>query len=275
MEDLEELDDEISAAVRGFAGQMRSDSHVPPEDLLAYQEGQLAEVDNEAIRDHLATCPRCAGLILDLARFSRTELGEPLEEELSDSVLEERWEVFRPRLEGEPRSGSAPVPAPRELPDRPPRNFPRRELYAALAAGLVAVSLGLAFRAGMWHQRHAERSEPAVRVAVSSLLPQEMAAARNPGAAEPTVVPVWADRLLLILNFFAPSSYPTYRARILDATGREVWSSRDLRRASDGSFALEVPRSFLPAGSYRIELSGLAGARQNQLAVYRLLLQLD
>lgn len=273
MEDPEELDDEVSAAVRGFAGQMRSGSHVPPEDLLTYHEGQLAEADNEAIRDHLTVCSQCAGLVLGLARFSGVELGEP-PEELSDSVLAERWEAFRPRLEREHHPGPASVPAPRELPIRP-GIFPRRKLYAALAAGLAAVSLGLAFWAGTWHRRQVELLQPAVRVAVSSLLPQEIAAARNQGVAEPTAVPAWADRFLLILNFFTPSSYPAYQARILDATGREVWSSRDLRRASDGSFALEVPRSFLPAGSYRIELSGLRGARQDQLAVYKLLLQLD
>jgi hypothetical protein len=269
MEEPDELDGEVSEAIRAFAAEERKGRtpHVLPEDLLAYQEGQLSEEESEAIRDHLEVCPECAGLVLDLARFPEIEPAAAA----AGLSEEQRWEALRARLEEEGDLGPA-SPQGRETPLQR-----SRPLSGLLAAGLAAACLGLALWVLVLQQRLAELSRPAGRIAVSSLVPRETGAERAPEGIEPTAVPAWADRVLLILNLFEPRSYSAYQVEIFDAPdgGEKVWSSRDLHRAADGSFAFEVPRAFLPAGSYRIELSGLAGSRIDPLAVYNLLLVLE
>jgi hypothetical protein len=278
MEELEELDDEIAGAVRAFAKQRRKEStlHLLPEDLLAYHEGQLSPDESEEVREHLALCDRCSDLVLDLASFPEIEPPSSAGAVAEDVAFARRWELLRTRLQGEGERN----PAPRRERGRSLRRrafFLLPPVSGALAAGFAAVSLGLAFWTVSLHQRLTDLSRPAVRVAVSSLVPRETAAARDGEGAEHTSLPAWADRLLLILNLFEPRSYSAYQVQIFDALkgGKAIWSSRDLRRAPDGNFAFEVPRSFLPAGAYRIELSGLEGSRRDRLAVYNLLLDFD
>jgi hypothetical protein len=278
MEELEELDDEISEAVRAFVRQRRKGlkSHPVPEDLLAYHEGQLSAEESEEVREHVAVCARCADLVQDLAHFPEPEPTDPSSEASEEAILARRWESLQKRLGQEGGLGLAPR-TERGKPRRQWGFFRLRPISGTLAAGLVAVSVGLAFWALVLQQRLAELSRPAVRVAVSSLVPREIAAARDEEQLEPTAVPAWADRILLILNLFEPRSYSAYQVEIFDALqdGRVIWSNRDLRRAPDGNFAFEVPRSFLPAGAYRIELSGLDRSRRDRLAVYNLLLDFD
>lgn len=273
MEEPDELDGEVSEAIRELAAEERRGRtpHVLPEDLLAYQEGQLSAQESEAVRDHLAVCPECADLVLDLARFPGIEPAAAT----GGLSEEQRWEALRARLEAEGDLGPAPPPAGRDQPLQ--RSRPFRSLPGLLAAGLAAACLGLALWAFALQQRLAELSRPAGRIAVSSLVPRETGAERAPEGIEPTAVPAWADRVLLILNLFEPRSYSAYQVEIFNALdeGEKVWSSRDLQRSADGSFAFEVPRSFLPAGPYRIELSGLAGSRIDPLAVYNLLLAFE
>jgi hypothetical protein len=269
---MEELENEVAAAVRIFAERARRGlkPHVTPEDLLAYHEGQLADSESELIRDHLTVCEQCATLVLDLASFPNVEALEP-ESQLSDTALAQRWDSFQGRL----RQEGDLSPAPALKPSVPAVSWRRHPLPLALAAGLFAASLGLTFWAVTLQRRLDGFSRPAAHVYISSLIPHEMSATRAQAVAEPTAVPAWADRILLILNLFEPRSYPAYQVEVFDTSrgGKKVWSSRDLRKAPDGSFAFEVPRSFLPAGSYHIELSGLEGARQYRLAVYELLLE--
>lgn len=277
MEEPEELNDEIAGAVRAFARQKRKEStpHPLPEALLAYHQGQLSPEESEEMREHLVLCESCSDLVLDLGSFPEIEPVDPASQASEDAVTDRRWESLRTRLRGEGGGGPAPGRARR----KPSRHalFLLPPVSGALAAGLAAVSLGLAFWGLSLHQRLAELSRPAVRIAVSSLVPRETAAARDEGGAEPASFPAWADRLLLILNLFEPRSYSAYQVEIFDALegGRSIWRSGDLRRSHDGNFAFEVPRSFLPAGAYRIELSGLDGSRRDRLAVYNLFLDFD
>lgn len=277
MNEQEELDDEIAVAIRAFAGQKSRDRtpHPLPEDLLAYQERQLSLKESEEIREHLALCDQCSDLVLDLAHFPEIEPAGSASKVSEDAGFARRWEAIRTRLKDE----GALSAAPRGKRGKSLRRvfFPLPPVSGVLAAGLAAVSLGLAFWTFSLHQRLSELSRPAARVAVSSLVPRETAAVRDRERAERTAVPAWADRILLILNLFGPRAYSAYEVEIFDAVerGKKVWSSREVHRAPDGSFALEVPRGFLPAGAYRIELSGLEGSRRDPLAAYNLLLDFD
>jgi hypothetical protein len=276
---MAEHEPEVAAAVREIAEQARRDlgPHVAPDDLLAYHEALLSASERELIQDHLAVCRPCADLVLDMERFPDLRPVAP-ERQLSDAVVAQRWESLRERLRREGH-GFEPTPA------APRPGLPRdwlalllrflRPLSRPLTAGLLAAGLTLALWGVMLHQRLAEHSRPAVRVYVGSLVPQGQAALRAPGSTEAIRVPPWADRILLILNVFEPRSYASYQVAIFPASGTRMalWSSQDLRRSADGSFAFEVPRGFLRAGRYRIELLGLAGSRRERLAVYDFLLE--
>ena len=275
---MEDAEREILEAVRTFAAQARQERgpHPPPEDLLAYHEGWLTEPESESIRHHLVACPRCAGLVLDLARFPEIEPSAPAHQ-LSDADIQQRLQAFRTRLRESGELAPDPVEGAQGALDRPTRrrehSWPR-----AWTVSLLAATLGLAVWGVTLRQRLVELSQPAVRVAVSDLEPQAIIGDRAATAPESTEVPAWAERTLLILNLFEPRSYSSYQVEIFRqdaAGGPRVWSSRELRRSPNGSFVLEIPRSFLPAGSYRIELSGIDGGRRHRLAIYHLLLKLQ
>ncbi len=282
-------DDRITAALRAYAEGTRAAqaSHVAPGDLLAYHDGLLSDAEEEAIRAHLALCRRCAGLILEAATFP-AERQDPAHR-LSDAELHQRWRSFRMKL-GE-ASGVAATPAPpppvarrglasllRALRGGPSLRVRLQPLFGplpALATALVVIGLGLA----IWTVSLSGRlAHPAVGVYVADLLPREMVERREGETTTVTVVPAWADRILLLLNVFAPRvSYRTYEVAIFGAAqgDRRIWSSRELRLREGGGFALEVPRRFLSTGTYRIEVVGLDGERREPLAVYDLLLDVQ
>ncbi|HEX2643010.1 MAG TPA: zf-HC2 domain-containing protein, partial [Thermoanaerobaculia bacterium] len=59
----------LDEALRELAARARRDlgAHPTPELLAAYHAGELPEDEVEQIRDHLALCPECGELLLDLA----------------------------------------------------------------------------------------------------------------------------------------------------------------------------------------------------------------
>lgn len=137
-------------------------AHLEPEQLLAYRAGELPEGEVEALRDHLALCPECAELLLDLDDF--TPDASPVSKAaISDQEIEAAWIALRDRLarEGQlplakTRSGTATRPDPREAAAPPKRPLPfvpparRRSpgLAYALAASLAAC-LGLSVWVGV------------------------------------------------------------------------------------------------------------------------------
>jgi hypothetical protein len=229
---------------------VRGPDHPAPEDLLDYHAGDLPPEERERIQDHLALCRDCVRVVLDLDSFPDVEPVRK-EDRLTDREVAAEWRRFATRT----RAPRLPRWAPSPLP-------------LALAATLLIAVVGLSLWVARLRNEVSRLSAPRADVYIADLVPQGETVERAEGREEAVRVPAWADHVLLILNLADPSSYPEYRVEIEKADGAEVWSRDGVRRSADGTFALEVPRRLLPAGSYRIRLSGSRGGAEEPVAEY-------
>lgn len=110
---------ELREVVRRWAAEERPGDHPTPETLVEYHAGDLPAAGGEEVREHLASCPDCARLILDLETFGTEAEDLP---RVPEGQMDEDWESLRERVrrDGElasvhelrPRRGPAPA-APR------------------------------------------------------------------------------------------------------------------------------------------------------------------
>jgi hypothetical protein len=143
---------------------------------------------------------------------------------------------------------------------------------SAVAASLLAVVLGgllLRSQRDVQHLQH-ELMEPRVNLEHRLLLPDGQ---RGGTSAEQPAIPLppEAEYFLLIPALVNARPYPSYEISIFDLSTtppRRIWSREGLRRRSDDTFEVWVPRTFLKPGRYRLVAYGLAGDRQEQLASY-------
>ncbi len=229
---------DLAASVRELAGALEGGlaHHPAPGELLDFLAGDLPEAEQERIEEHLALCRACARTALELASGSEEELASG-EARLTKEEVAAEWERFRAALP-------------------PARPAWRRAAPGgggwALAASLLLAVIGLA----VWNVRLSrELRAPRAEVAVVDLVPLEAVERRE--ETETVAIPGWADRVVLLLNFAEPTASTLFQIEILAEDGRPVWSSRGIRRSEEGTFSVEMPRSFLPAGVYRIRLSGI------------------
>ena len=246
--------------------------HPPVDELVALHEGRCAEVAAEELREHLAVCPECSGLMLELDAFPGSPPdGEESRIEVPTSSL---WAALERRL-GDTALPGTPVPLP-----------PRRQskvvgpvpwLLRTAAAALLVLSFGLFFSL--------RENRRLLEVAAGQRLELEALAARAaPQADLPfvTLTPrsfVRDQRTTPVLElasdaaFFAlhltlagHESYPGYR---LDAIvpGETRWSLPGLVPREQG-FSLLLPRRELGPGSWRLELFGLAEGGDELLEVF-------
>lgn len=244
-------DRSVKAALRDLAAAMESDlsAHPAPEALLDFLAGDLPEDEREGIEEHLAICRSCARTALDFSMLPESEREEGEGEPLSERELASEWERFRATV------------AP---PVRPPRHT--APLLALAAALLIAVA-GLSLWSLHLGRQVRALSGPRADVAVVDLVPLD-AVERTPREGEPARLPSWAERLVLILNLAEPAEHSRYQVEIAGPDGRAVWSRPDVRRGEDGTFTLELPRRFLPPGSYHIRVSGLRDGTAEPVAEY-------
>ena len=88
------MDDEeiLTRAARAVAAEARSEpGHPPPDALLAYHEETLDAKAREEVQEHLAACPDCARVIVDLAAFPEVELVRD-DQRLDEGEVERAWE---------------------------------------------------------------------------------------------------------------------------------------------------------------------------------------
>ncbi len=272
------LDPLIDHAARQLAREAEAavNDHPDVEDLVAYQEGQLADDDAERLRRHLVACSQCARELLELEDFSLDEPADPAFEPSSAETAED-WAAFRhqvaavssesPEISRAPAGEETPAPMPMPLPA--PRPGPT--WWALAAAAVIAVGLGY-WIAGLARDGGATSAPLVARHLFElDLLPEGVALSRD---AEPAAtVPVGTDVLLLRLHLGDQTPHDAYRAEILDATGATVWKRTDLRRQPAGQFLAMVPRAKLPAGRYRLELIAITGGDDTRLATYSFVLR--
>lgn len=250
--------DSRSSVLRDLVREAGFDSggHPAPELLFEYQEGLLTPVQAEEVQDHLALCPDCARMVLELAGTVPPAVPAATAR-LSEREMAEVWPGLRERL---------PLPAA----SSPARRRPLERVALPLAASFLAATVGLSIWAASLLQDRQRLARPQANVAIVNLAPQGEGMLREK-ARRGEIVPQGAEEVLLVLNLADLRRFPAYRAEILTAAdGRLLWAGDDLERSARGNFTLRLPLSFIPPGRYRIRLFGLDGGRREPLADYEI-----
>jgi hypothetical protein len=219
--------------------------HAAAETLTAYHAGTLGDAEAESLRDHLAVCPHCARLLLDLAAFVDTPLGaadagadpraaghagaDASSPASADAPADAGWEALRRRLPPPPAAGAPatgapatgvptvvappvvapPVVAPAAaLRPRPSAYLPptRRGLLLAAAALLAAILVG-----GGWFLGARSSGPATARYAVVQLVAADVLRSGTGDALPPTTL--HADLgVTLVLHLARPQ--PDLRAGV-------------------------------------------------------------
>lgn len=226
--------------------------HPPVEDLVAYQAGELPAEKEERLRDHLALCPECAHLLLDLRDFPEISLPEGARRP-SEAEVEAAWEALQPRL-GEPRPAEKPAAVSSVQPSRPERWRAPSRWPASLAAVFFLSTVGLSFW-GVSLQRRLHQPLPDPEVV--DFVPKEL----ERGRAEEQVLSA-SESTTLRVETWNDQSFPRYELSIQEVqTGKEVLRS-PVSLKKTANFTLQLPPRFLAPGRYRLTLYGLRDGRQ-------------
>ncbi|HBL26052.1 MAG TPA: hypothetical protein DD490_04370 [Acidobacteria bacterium] len=233
-----------------------ADEHPTPDELLDYHCDDASPEQRSRIQDHLALCPACVRTVLDLDSFPSIPVGGE-EEGLSSEEIEAEWLRFQ---------GKA-AQAPFGL----RRSFEwAKALPWCIAAALLIVAAGLSIQAVRFH-REATQPRGGLELVDLSPLADGRVEWREAEATEGVRPASWADRIVLILSLADPRTFPEYEVEIAAAADdRVVWHGTRLRRAQEGTLALELPRRFLAEGLYRIRLFGLRSEGRSPVAEYEL-----
>ncbi len=232
-------------AVREVAAAKRRQlpAHPAADELVAYQEQQLPGAAAARVREHLAICPECAQLVLDLSTFPDVPLRDAAMA-LSPEEDEEDFEALLGQLP-EQRADVVPLPAPAP--------GPRRWPVLMMAASLLLGVLGL----GLWLGGVGSplRPAPDARAAVLLDLYPVAPDARGAGSEEVVEIPAGDAHLVLVLNASDLGSFPAYEAEVRSG-GRLVLRGAGLKPGAKDTVTLIVPRAALPADRYEVLLFG-------------------
>lgn len=234
---------------------LEAGDHPAPEQLFEYQEGLLTKKEKAEVQNHLALCPDCTRMVLELSGTIEPEIPE-VEAPLSEERMAALWPGLRERV---------PLPPPPQA-ARWRRSFERVAL--PLAASLLLASLAASFWVWSLFRENRLLARPRVNVAVRDLVPLGEQEIRREEEGE-AGVPLEAEAVLLVLNLSDMRPFPTYRAEVLDAPdGKLLWASDELQRSTRGNFTLQLPRPFPGSGHYRVRLFGVDGGQREPLAEY-------
>lgn len=211
----------------------------PPtvEEMLAYRNGELSGDEEARVRELLICWP-------ELLRALMTPYPEDDAEALPPDVMERQWAAMRREIGASGGGG---------------RVLSFRNALTAIAAALAVI-----FGALLWQAKLDSRRPRALPQQI--LLPD---AQRGPGDGAATLTPD-GDAYLLVPTVIGDQQFEAYRFEITDAAGRTAWRSELLHRNEDDTFAVLVPRAFLPPGRYKLALYGVNGARREPIETYTL-----
>ena len=259
----------LEPALRSLAAGARRtlDEHPRPEALAAYHEGRLAEAEAERLRDHLALCPDCAGLLLDLGAFDDLASSAGARG-LTDGEVEAAWRAVQPRLEGPAAAALASnlVRLPSPVSPVPSRSSRPAYFTWALAASWLMV-VGLSFWVVALQREIARRSGASAEVAVAELSATGGDSTRGREEPREPVLPM-NHRLILHLAATGLPTYGGYEVEVQDATGRVVWSGRAERDPIESDFTVDLPPGFLRPSRYQAHLYGWDARARRRMADY-------
>jgi hypothetical protein len=234
------MSDELKNAIDGMAARRRAEPHPDPDQLVAYHCGDLSAEEEERLRDHLASCAECAGLLLDLDGLADADFGAGSGDDDKEAV----WA----RLRQEIPSNVVPI-------QRPALSSPR--WLQALAASLLVATIGLSLWVTSLRRTVVELSQPEPNAAVLDLYSSTSRGEGSPPAV--FSVPAGVRRFTVILSTAGQRRLEGYRIEILHADGRAVWSGGGFKPNEFGSLSLGLSRRLLRVGEYRIRLLGEGG----------------
>ncbi len=217
---------------------------------IAYQGGDLPGDEEDRLRSHLAKCPACVSLVLDLAAFGGHHEDRA---QVSEFEMAAAWRVLKAGLrEAPPRK--AP---PRRLADR------RISFPLALAASLLVGAVGFSFwtmeyrNARGLRERVAVLSQPQLNLAISDLEPDM---ATRSGIASPEEISRDEFSVLIMLP---TEEFETYEVEIVGGGARVVWASPELAPDAElGTLTVGLPPGYLEPGDYRVQLFGRRGGER-------------
>ena len=241
---------DLTAALRTHLQGERFARHPLPEELAAYHEQRLSADEADEIRAHLVACPDCVAELLGLADLSE-EKDDP-RSEVSRAEMDAAWQ--RQRAQILPSPPASFTPAGRSI-------APVRFAWAAAASLGLAATLLAVVAIAQWRTiatlRQPLANPPLVNLAPAGSVRQET------GEASKLLLPARAQRIWVILNPIRELNAPAYDVEILAPQGQAVLRFKDLQPSEAANFRLEIPRTVLREGDYRILLfAKKAGSRQ-------------
>jgi hypothetical protein len=225
-----------------------------PEEMVAYQRGELSPEATERVQAALVCYPGLAAALI-----------EPAIDEAAGTLSKEEWEHDRAQLQrglAEAQRANAAI-----------RPASARRMRLAMAATLVATALG-----GLILQQREivlltrKQSEPRIEPARQRLV---LSSGSRRGVGGETIYELPSGEagavLLLTLDEYA-ATYPHYRVDVVVADGvLPIWSGEGNRQPDDNTLELTVPHGFVPpAGLYRIDVYGLGSGNPRLLQHYNL-----
>lgn len=248
--------DDLQRTIRELLAEERRNlgSHLKLEDVTTYHGGTLSPEEEERIQEHLAACPECSALLLDLEGLS-----DPSNDgAVSQAELAAAWRVVGGRL----RQEMAGTAGKASSGGRSPIGSPW--LHALAAILLLAVGT-LAFQVVRLQHLVGDVPQPQLNAPVLDLRPSVRG--EGIGAAAPEV-PSRARLFTLVINPVGSLSQGTYAVEIIDAAGKRAWSGQGLELNSFGSFSLALSRRTLSAGEYRLRLFSLTTGHRQLIGEY-------
>jgi hypothetical protein len=260
------LDSDLRQALEQEAGGAPTD-HPELELLTAYHHGELDEVQEASMQEHLLWCRECPALLLGLDDLSRAAAPDP--------ETTRPPEALRDPGTGDRAQASASAGAGWTLGRR------LQPILTTLLAASVLLCAGLVFQILRLQRTIDHLSEPQVDVAVQDLyLEDSFRAAVAPSTGEATAngaatLPAEAEWITLILNAPAlgiseTAFYEDHQLIIENDAGDEIWQRRGLTVSPYGTFSVVLHRDFLDPGSYRLRVLGLQQDRWVEIGSFAL-----
>jgi Putative zinc-finger len=220
-------------------------AHLPLDTLIDYYHGRLDPAAAETVQEHLALCPECAALVLDLESFAQAETAPPedrtaarlLAQGITQQLRADRW---------------------------------RRT--AAVAASLLLATvlpLGLySLRAGRGAAVPATRGPtPEANLPIVSLYPRS---SRRGAEVNRLDLPAGHRLVAVVLPTEEPPQAPDFALRVIGPSGREILLLRGLEPTSTGTFSVGLPASLLRPGRYQLWLTSVQRGRPITVEEYDL-----
>ncbi|HYO14458.1 MAG TPA: zf-HC2 domain-containing protein [Thermoanaerobaculia bacterium] len=228
-DETQDLDRLFERLAREGGTQGDPEEHPSVDTLAAYHGNELSPEEDAGIQEHLASCRRCAEIVLDFASFLAEPASEPEVASL-EMAAESRRLQERIKAESEPAYSRASW-----------RHWP------AIAAVLTLVVVGFYFV-----------SQPD-----RSVTTLDAVGALRGGEVE--VVPLSHD--LVLLNN-SGSSFEEYRVEFEEVSKNRVVQVSGLREDRPSEVLVRVPRRKLEPGKHVINLLGIRGDQEYHVGTY-------